>query len=217
MTILKNKPAQDDQSKDPSVALPEDLEACVHFHGHLCPGLVYGYIVAKAAIERMVLNHSEDEEVVVIAENDSCAIDALQVLLGATAGKGNLILKDYGKNAYTVFKRSTGQALRFSRKQVYNYQGREQDVFKNLEAVVAHGTATEQQKWRHKRLKAEDLLAQPVENVFAITAEEFKAPPYAPLARSEACSACGEMTMATKLVTSPDGDRLCRPCVQDAS
>jgi len=206
-----------EHGKELSAVLPEDLGACVHFHGHLCPGLVYGFIVAKAAIERMVLKRSEDEEVVVVAENDSCAVDALQVLLGATAGKGNLILQDYGKNAYTVFKRSTGQALRFSRKQVYNYQGPEQDVFRNLEAVVADGTATEQQKRRHKRLKAEDLLAQPVENVFTITAEEFKAPPYAPLARSEACSVCGEMTMATKLVTSPDAGRLCRPCAQDAS
>jgi formylmethanofuran dehydrogenase subunit E len=176
--------------------------------------LVYGFLVAKAAIGRMDLKRSEDEEVVVIAENDSCAIDALQILLGATAGKGNLILKDYGKNAYTVLKRSTGQALRFSRKKVYNYHGREQDVFRDLEAVITDGTANEQQKWHHKRLKAEDLLAQPVENVFTISAEEFKAPPYAPLARSEACSVCGEMTMATKLVASPDGGRLCRPCSQ---
>jgi len=204
-----------ERSKDPSAPLPEDLDACVHFHGHLCPGLVYGFLVARAAIEQMALKRSEDEEVVVIAENDSCAIDALQVLLGATAGKGNLILKDYGKNAYTVLKRSTGQALRFSRKKVYNYQGRELDAFRNLEAVVADGSATEQQKWRHKRLKAEDLLAQPAENVFTITAEEFKMPPYAPLARSEACSTCGEMTMATKLVASPDGRRFCRPCAKN--
>ena len=27
--------------------LPEDLKKCVDFHGHLCPGLVYGYLVAK--------------------------------------------------------------------------------------------------------------------------------------------------------------------------
>ena len=31
--------------------LPEDLKKCVAFHGHLCPGLVYGYLVAKEAIK----------------------------------------------------------------------------------------------------------------------------------------------------------------------
>ncbi len=215
MVFVKEEVSIATQEKDMAIALPENLEVCVDFHGHLCPGLVYGFLVSNAAIERMVLKRSEDEEVVVIAESDSCAIDAIQVLLGATAGKGNLIFKDYGKNAYTVLKRSTGQALRFSRKKVYDYQGREPDVFRKLEAAVADGTATEQQKWRHKRLKAEDLLAQPVENVFTVTAEELKAPSYAPLARSEACSACGEMTMATKLVDSPDGGRLCRPCAKN--
>ena len=31
--------------------LPEDLKKCIEFHGHLCPGLVYGYLVAKEAIK----------------------------------------------------------------------------------------------------------------------------------------------------------------------
>jgi formylmethanofuran dehydrogenase subunit E len=199
---------------DPADNWPEDLEACVRFHGHLCPGLIYGFLVAKAGIERMGIERSKDEEVVVIAESDSCAIDALQVVLGATAGKGNLIVKDYGKNAYTILHRSRGQALRFSRKQVYTYQGPEQETFRRLEAAVADGTATHQEKWQHKQLKAEDLLAQPVENVFTIAAQELSEPPYAPLARSQACAECGEMTMATKLVMGPDGRHLCRPCAK---
>lgn len=38
-----------------------------------------------------------DEEMVAIVENDSCAVDAIQVLTGCTLGKGNLIFRDYGK------------------------------------------------------------------------------------------------------------------------
>jgi len=202
------------QELNPLNTLPADLESCVAFHGHLCPGLVYGFLVAKAAIARMDIERSEDEEIVVIAENDSCAIDALQVLLGATAGKGNLILKDYGKNAYTVLKRSSGRALRFARKQDYRYQGAEPETFRRLETALADGKATDQQKWHHKQLKAADLLSKPIEEVFNISTMESPPPPYAPLASSEACSRCGEMTMATKLVTSADGRRLCRPCAQ---
>ena len=77
--------------------MPEDLKKCVEFHGHLCPGLIYGYMVSKAAMDLLQLSRSRDEEVVAISENDSCAVDALQILLGTSIGKGNLILKDYGK------------------------------------------------------------------------------------------------------------------------
>jgi hypothetical protein len=44
-------------------------------------------------------------------ENDSCAVDAVQVMTGCTFGKGNLIFRDYGKQAYTFMSRATGKAL----------------------------------------------------------------------------------------------------------
>ena len=57
---------------------------------------------------------AEDEEVVAVVETDMCGVDAIQFLLGCTFGKGNLIHRDYGKNAYTVFRRSDGKAVRIS-------------------------------------------------------------------------------------------------------
>ena len=90
--------------------MPDDLKSCVEFHGHICPGLIYGYQVAKEAMKLMNLTRAIDEEVVAICENDSCAVDALQVMLGTVAGKGNLIIKNFGKNAYTVLNRSKRQA-----------------------------------------------------------------------------------------------------------
>ena len=81
--------------------LSDDLKDCICFHGHFCPGLAYGYLVAKEAIVLLDLIHSPDEEAVVVSENDSCAVDAVQVLLGTTIGKGNLIINNYGKNIFT--------------------------------------------------------------------------------------------------------------------
>ncbi|MGV8175712.1 MAG: FmdE family protein [Methanothrix sp.] len=52
-----------------------DLRRAVEFHGHLCPGLAIGYRIA-----RYVKKHhprSEDEELVCIAENNSCSVDAI--------------------------------------------------------------------------------------------------------------------------------------------
>ncbi len=194
--------------------LPEDLKRCVAFHGHLCPGLVYGYLVAIEAARRLGVDRSKDEEVVVISENDTCAVDALQVLLGTTTGKGNLILKDYGKNVFTVLNRADKRALRFSRKGHYVYEGEHPQEFADLEAAVAGGRATLPQRMRQKSLKAVDLAYKPFNTVFETQEVICREPPYAPLAPSEACDECGEMTMATKMIDTKDGRRLCIPCAQ---
>lgn len=69
-------------------SIDTDLKRAVEFHGHLCPGLAIGYRVAKYF--RLHHPRSEDEELVCIAENNSCSVDAVQELLGCTYGKGNL-------------------------------------------------------------------------------------------------------------------------------
>ena len=194
------------------IELPEDLKKCIDFHGHLCPGLVYGYLVAKEAINLLELKRSKDEEVVAISENDSCAVDALQILLGTSTGKGNLILKDYGKNAYTILNRSGEKAYRFSRDKSYRYSGERKEEFDRLDAAISSGAATEKEKRRQKMLKVSDLLSRPFNEVFATKEIDFFMPPYAPLARSEACAKCGEMTMSTKMVSPKDDERICIPC-----
>ena len=195
--------------------LPEALKRCIGFHGHLCPGLVYGYLIAKKAIRFLGLHRSRDEEVVVISENDTCAVDALQVLLGTTTGKGNLILKDYGKSVFTVLSRSDKQALRFSRKDPYRYEGEYPEEFAELEAAFAAGRATMKQRMRQKGLKALDLLSKPFDAVFDTKEVKCPEPPYAPLDPSEACARCGEMTMATRMIETKDGRHLCIPCAEE--
>jgi len=192
--------------------IPEDLRKCIAFHGHLCPGLVYGYLIAQQAISILNLKHSQDEEVVAICESDSCAVDALQFLLGTTAGKGNLFIKDFGKNAYTVINRSKKLSYRFSRREYYDYKGKNKEEFDLLSKAVSSGSATQKQMIRHKLLKANDLLSRPFDEVFLTTRVEFSMPPYASLAPSEVCSKCGEMTMATKMVTTENGEYVCIPC-----
>ena len=70
------------------------IEKSIRFHGHICPGLAIGVLAAKYLLEHD-FNYSPNEEIVAVVENDNCSIDALQVLLGTTYGKGNLIHKDY--------------------------------------------------------------------------------------------------------------------------
>jgi formylmethanofuran dehydrogenase subunit E len=194
--------------------IQEDLARCVAFHGHICPGLVYGYMVAKEALKLMNLGRATDEEVVAICENDSCAVDAFQVLLGTTAGKGNLIIRNFGKNAYTILSRSGQKAYRFARKDRYEYQGEAKSAFDRLEAAIAAGKASEDDHRYIKLLKVEDLLMRPFEAVFTTTEIPFDEPHYAPLERSESCAICGDMTMATKMVKLTGGRQACIPCSQ---
>lgn len=74
----------------------------VEFHGHECPGLAIGVRVSDAAKEMLRIGSSEDEEIVCVAENDSCSVDAIQALLGCTFGKETFIQK-YRKAGFFVF------------------------------------------------------------------------------------------------------------------
>lgn len=203
-----------DDSFSDNDRLPEDLNRCIAFHGHLCPGLVYGYIVARKAMELLGISRSCDEEVVTISENDTCAVDAFQVILGTTLGKGNLIVKDYGKNAFTVYNRTDKKAFRFLRTQGYQYEGKNREEFEKLEQAYASGKSTAVQRKRQKWLKALDLLTKPFDRVFETRSVLCPEPPYAPLAPSKACARCGEMTMATRMVQAENGQRVCIPCAR---
>lgn len=94
---------------------------CVEFHGHSCGGLTIGYKAALYAIDLLDLPlHEEDsvgcissdEEVVCIAENDACGCDAIQVILGCSVGKGNLLFHMRGKQAFSFYRRGTGKSVR---------------------------------------------------------------------------------------------------------
>jgi len=196
--------------------MPEDLKQCTAFHGHLCPGLIYGYRIAKEAMALLKVERSYDEEVVAVPENDSCAIDALQVILGTTRGKGNLIIKNYGKNAYAVFNRSTEKAYRFVRKTGYIYQGNDKVEFNRLEKAISTNKATEAERKKQKLMKAEDLLFKPFDEIFITQeASDYEMPLYAPLAPSKACARCGELTMATRMVNGENEKLLCIPCAEE--
>ena len=49
---------------------------------------------------------------VCISENDACGVDAIQVMLGCSIGKGNLLFHMTGKQAFSFYNRETGQSVR---------------------------------------------------------------------------------------------------------
>ena len=85
---------------------------CAEFHGHECGGLTIGYKAALYAKELLDLDFSEDEQVVCISENDACGVDAIQVILGCSVGKGNLLFHICGKQAFSFYDRESGRSVR---------------------------------------------------------------------------------------------------------
>lgn len=90
----------------------EFWEKCVSFHGHVCGGLTIGYKASLYAAELLDLSFSKDEQVVCISENDACGVDAIQVMLGCSVGKGNLLFHMRGKQAFSFYNRKTGKSVR---------------------------------------------------------------------------------------------------------
>ena len=81
--------------------IPEEkIREAIAFHGHWCPGLATGIRVAELALRE--IGRAGDEDIVAVAESDTCAVDAIQVLTGCTVGKGNLVLLGIGLSGIQI-------------------------------------------------------------------------------------------------------------------
>jgi formylmethanofuran dehydrogenase subunit E len=188
--------------------MEEDFEKAARFHGHICPGLAIGYRIAK-----YVKSHyprSEDEELVCIAENSSCSVDAIQELLGCTSGKGNLLFKDYGKQAFTFYSRDKDKALR-----IY-FKGELLEGMEELRGKYFRGEASESEKREFERLREkiiQDILTARDEDVLSVQEVDIPAPEKARIYPSCRCDQCGESFMEI-LGRTFNGKVLCQKCFQ---
>jgi len=189
----------------------EELQRVVGFHGHVCPGLAYGVRVARAAL-RELGPRAGDEEIVAIVENDSCAVDAIQVLTGCTFGKGNLIFHDYGKSVYTFLKRGTGQGVRIAVDYMQTETPDDQEIWRRFRGgdrsdEVVRGVA------ERKTRKVRDILSTPEESLLSLDWTEIPVPPRASIYPSVRCASCGEKVMEPR-ARIREGKSLCLPCFE---
>ncbi|HOI12694.1 MAG TPA: FmdE family protein [Methanoculleus sp.] len=188
------------------------------FHGHICPGLATGYRAAEIALSRLCSGRSEDEELVTITETDACGVDAIQVLTGCTAGKGNLLFKDYGKHAFTFINRRTGAAVRVAANPSFNIDSLDPDLAP-LRARVMQRVATEEELAEfHERVHrvVDAILEAPAEQLFTVREVDIKIPERARIFSSVPCAKCGEMTAESR-VRVEAGKFLCYACSEEYS
>ena len=162
-----------------------DWEKCVAFHGHECGGLTIGYKAALYAIELLELKFSDDEQVVCIAENDACGVDAIQVILGCSVGKGNLLFRMRGKPAFSFYNRKSGKSARL--------------VLKKR----PEGMSREESFHYYQSLEPAEMFE--VKEAMAVVPER------ACIFRSLECEECGEAT-AENMLRLENGRKLCLDC-----
>jgi formylmethanofuran dehydrogenase subunit E len=193
--------------------MPLELKNAVEFHGHLCPGVIIGYRVATLARKELELNRSEDEELIAIVENDTCAVDAIQYINGATFGKGNLVFKDHGLHAYTFIERKSGKQIRIELKaDVFQEESEQRHEILRKQNQNISLTDEEKailQKARQDMFKK--LLTMSDDELFNVKNVDIKVPEKAMIFNSIKCSKCGLMVMETR-VRVLDDKFYCIPC-----
>lgn len=160
---------------------------CVAFHGHECGGLTIGYKASLYAIQLLHLEFSADEQVVCITENDACGVDAIQVMLGCSIGKGNLLFHMQGKQAFSFYNRKTGKSVRLVLK------------------PKPEGMTKEASFAYYQGCKPEEM--------FDVKETAIQLPEKARLFDSYLCECCGESTGAN-WIRLAGGKKLCLDCYE---
>lgn len=163
-------------------------EKCAAFHGHVCGGLTIGYKAALYAMDLLELTFSDDEQVVCVCENDACGVDAIQVILGCSIGKGNLLFHMRGKQAFSFYNRKTGKSVRL--------------VLKNK----PEGLTREQSFDYYQSCAPQDM--------FDVKEATIQLPEKARIFDSYICECCGESTGAN-WIRLQGGKRVCLDCYQN--
>jgi len=182
------------------------------FHGHSCPGLAIGYRVSLRALKELG-DRSEDEELVAIVENNSCAVDAVQVMTGCTFGKGNLIFRDYGKQVYTFIRRPSGKSVRISVN--LKKQPESPDQKKSWEKYMKGDRSPRVLKSVHDRkaAKLQYILRTPDKDLMCVHKGKTALPSEAHIYRSLTCDLCKEQMMEPR-ARIRDGKTICIPCFE---
>jgi formylmethanofuran dehydrogenase subunit E len=164
-------------------------------------------------MDALGVSRPEDEDLVAICETDACGVDAIQVIAGTTAGKGNLIIHDYGKHAFTFYNRKDGRAVRIT---FHRSDATETGDFAALRPKVFSGKATKEEEARFHELMHKatvDLLHAPADKIMKIEMITMDAPKKARIFASVTCECCGESVADAKTRTV-DGKCVCIPCAE---
>jgi len=186
------------------------FEDIIDFHGHACPGLALGYRVSLRCLKEYK-GRAEDEELVAIVENNSCSVDAVQVMTGCTFGKGNLIFRDYGKHVYTFIKRRSGNSVRISVDWQKPAESEEEKMIWELYMKGDRSRKVLDFVHNRKAEKIRHILETDEKELLKVTKCKQELPEEARIYPSIQCDKCKEKVMEPRARVR-SGKIICIPC-----
>ncbi|HZK07829.1 MAG TPA: TrmO family methyltransferase [Bacteroidales bacterium] len=184
-------------------------------HGHFCPGLAMGVMMAARAMQLMRANSDGLEDLLAIVETNNCISDGIQYVTGCSFGNNGLIFMDIGKTAFTLARRD-GKGYRIaSRANVKEYMRQTSPLFsESYQKVVTENDRSEEEVVKFKTTgieKAFATLALDFDKLFTTEEVTVEIPAYAPVHESIICDLCGEPIMASRIIHQHNKN-LCMPC-----
>lgn len=187
--------------------LPEDLglaralrTASALHGGHGCAGVVLGTRLALSGVGALGLAWPDTHKrLLVVAETDRCAVDAIQAVTGCRPGKRTLRLLDYGKLAATFIDTWSDRAVRVA------VRGDARDRVEDWAPATMED--------RHDRQR-EAYLRMPRSELFLhanVPAELSQYDLPGPPRRRVQCARCREEVSDGRDIAT-DAGPLCRPC-----
>jgi formylmethanofuran dehydrogenase subunit E len=180
----------------PLKTFDEYLELAALAHGHACAGQVLGVRMALCGLR--LLGLEDPGGLVVIAEIDRCATDAIPVVTGCRLSRRSLRFRDFGKVAATFYDRQAGRAVRLVAKEDARERARAlhpEISDRRLQQIRAYREMPDEElfawQWVRVTLGPEDLPG-------------YKAP-------RAICQACGESVQFKREIVR-EGRVLCRAC-----
>ncbi len=184
------------------LSFDELLKESSAIHGHHCAGQILGVRMAMLGCREVGIEEPKGcKKLIVYAEIDRCATDAVQAVTGCSLGKRSLKFFDYGKMAVTFVNTETQQAVRVLAK----------DDARNLVPLYVQDATN----WRDAQKQAYRVM--PEAALFSIkpVAVEVSAqemPGYR--GKRVQCAECGEGINFHREVEIA-GRTLCIPCSQE--
>ncbi|MDR0704870.1 MAG: formylmethanofuran dehydrogenase subunit E family protein [Planctomycetaceae bacterium] len=184
-----------------NVLTPEIIAKAKELHGHTCPGLCIGFRAAEWVAREFETGKPENR-LIAVSEIGMCGVDAFQIVLDCTAGKGNMIVKNsYGKHAFNFYRPRDGKKVRllWKMKETPEFQKKMQSI--NSDDPKARNTAMQ-----------EYIMSAPFDDLFVVQEPLEEMPDIKRTKKDIPCSFCGE-GVETLLIKEKDGKKICVPCL----
>ncbi len=190
------------------------LKRVADFHGHLCPDLVIGCKACELAFKKLGKGRMEREGLIVISQNVTSSLDAIQLLTGCTLGNRGLQVEDWGKHIYQFILQRSGICLEVKLDSL-PLPSPKVETMRNLEAKIMDKRATLDEMISYQVLLDEmvrGLIGLDPENLFSW--RMLEAPPVVePIPTTvRRCTRCGDMVAEYGMVDLSEGP-ICKRCL----